>query len=83
MNLNEQDFDKLLHDYYKKVGLNVKKARTLKNISQLQLAQLLNYKSVATISNAEICYDRHHFSLAQLYKISLVLNINLEDLIKT
>lgn len=77
---SEETFDENLKEYYRKIGRNVKRARKLKNISQLELAQLLNYKSVATISNAEVFYDNHHFSLAQLYKISLVLDIEMNFL---
>lgn len=76
------NFDNDLEKFYKKIGENVKKARVSKNLTQLQLAQLLNYKSVATISNAEIYYDKHHFSLAQLYKISLVLDVHLNTLVE-
>ena len=82
MNYNEEKFDSLLENYYKKIGLNVKNARKMKNISQMELSELLNYKSVATISNSEIYYDKHHFSLAQLYKISLVLDIDVKLLVE-
>lgn len=83
MNYNDAEYECNVLDFYKKVGLNVKKARKEKNITQMQLANLLNFKSVSSIANAEICYDKHHFSLSQLYRISLVLNIDIKQLVDT
>ncbi len=83
MNYNEENFEDLLNNYYKKIGITVKKARKAKKMTQLQLASILNYRAVSTISNSEICYDNHHFSLSQLYKISLALDIDMKDLVET
>ena len=82
MNYTDEEFEELLTTYYKKIGSNVKKARKSKNITQMQLARILNFKAVSSISNSEICYDNHHFSLAQLYKISLVLDVHLNILVE-
>ncbi len=76
------NFENDLKVFYLKIGKNVKKARMSKNLTQEELAQMLNFSSTSTISNREICYNNSHFSLSQLYKISLVLNIDIETLLK-
>ncbi len=82
MEYNEDMLEKLTQEFYKKVGTNVCNKRREKGISQLELARLLNFKSVSSISNSEICYkNHHHFSIGQLYKISLVLDIDMKELI--
>lgn len=66
-----------------KIGKNVKKYRELNNLSQLELSQKLDYKSVSTISNPEIFYkNKYKFNLEQLFLISKVLKIPLEDFLK-
>ena len=81
MNYSNNELNKKTLEFYKKIGNNVKRARQEKNISQIQLAQLLNYKSTSSISNPEVCYNNHHFNLGQLYKISLVLDIDIKSLL--
>ena len=81
MNYNNNELDKKTLEFYKRIGNNVKRARQQKDISQMQLAQLLNYKSTSSISNPKVCYNKHHFSIGQLYKISLVLEIDIKSLL--
>ncbi|WP_152633066.1 helix-turn-helix domain-containing protein [Aliarcobacter butzleri] len=76
------NFDEDLKDFYLRVGKNVKNARISKNLTQEELAHLLNFKATSSISNREIFYKNSHFSLSHLYKISLVLDIELSSLIK-
>jgi len=66
------NFDEQIH---KTIGKNVKKIREKHNISQLTLAHLLGYKSVSQISSAEIYYNKIHFNIVQLAKISYVLDV--------
>jgi len=73
--------EKEIQQFLKKIGKNVAKERIKKNLTQLELAQALNYKSVSTISNSEIYYNKTSFNLKQLYKISKILNISIHDLI--
>lgn len=82
MNYNSVEFEEKIVEFYRRVGKNVRQARKAKNVTQMELAEYLNFKSVASISNAEICYDNHHFSLAQLYKISLVLDVDIKTLVE-
>lgn len=66
------DFSEKLH---KQIGKNVQKVRKEKKISQLKLAYALGYKSVSPISSAEIYYNKIHFNIEHLYKISYVLDV--------
>lgn len=74
--------DSSLLSFYKKIGLNVKKAREEKGITQLDLSNSLGYKSVSVISKAELCIENKHFNLEHLYKISHELEIELCELLK-
>ena len=75
-----KDFVDTLH---RTIGLNVKKEREKKGLSQLQLSQLIGHKSVTIVSRAEIFYKGQHFNIEHLAKISYVLDINVCDLINT
>jgi putative transcriptional regulator len=82
MYYSDVQFEQKTLKFYKKIGKNVSQARKKKKITQLELAELLNFKSASSIANCEICYDNHHFSLAQLFKISLVLDIDIKTLVE-
>jgi len=73
-----KDFVDNLH---KTIGLNVKKEREKKGLSQLQLSQMIGHKSVTIISRAEIFYKGQHFNIEHLVKIAFVLDIGIEILI--
>ena len=74
-----RDIEKLPNNFseelHKQVGKNVKKIRKVKKISQLELAYSIGYKSVSPISCAEIYYNKIHFNVEQLAKISYVLDV--------
>lgn len=66
-----------------KIGKNVKKYRECNGISQLELSIKLNYKSVSVISNPEIYYkQKYKFNIEQLFLISKVLNVPIENFFK-
>ena len=73
-----ENFTEKLH---KTIGLNVKKEREKKGLSQLQLSQMIGHKSVTIISRAEIFYKGQHFNIEHLVKIAFVLDIDIEVLI--
>lgn len=73
-----ENFTEKLH---KTIGLNVKKEREKKGLSQLQLSQMIGHKSVTIVSRAEIFYKGQHFNIEHLVKIAFVLDINIEVLI--
>jgi len=66
---------KELTDFYTIVGHNVKKIRTSKGVTQMQLALAIGHNSVGHIAKAELNKYGKHFSLEQLYKISKILNV--------
>jgi len=73
-----ENFTEALH---RTIGLNVKKEREKKGLSQLQLSQMIGHKSVTIISRAEIFYKGQHFNIEHLVKIAFVLDIDIEVLI--
>jgi len=66
----------IMKNIYKQIGLNVKKRREEKGLSQLELSLAIGHKSVGTISMAEICIKNKHFNIEHLCKIADVLEVN-------
>ncbi len=73
--------DKELEIFYKKIGLNVKKIRKKKKLTQMELALSIGHNSVGHIAKAELGKYGKHFNLEQLYKISQVLDVKLSELV--
>ena len=48
----------------------------------MELSLAMGYKSVSLVSAAEVASDGKHFNLEHLYKISKILNVNIEELVK-
>ena len=74
--------DKEISDLYKDIGKKVKKLRESKDITQLELSLEMGYKSVSLISAAELCNDGKHFNIEHLYKISKILDEDIEYFFK-
>ncbi len=72
-----EDID--IEDFYKKVGKNVKKIREKRGMSQLNLAYAIGHNSVGHVAKAEIYAYKKRFNLEQLYKISLILEVDMGD----
>jgi len=68
--------------FYSKIGSNVKKFRTKRGITQLQLALAMDHNSVGHVAKAELNKYGKHFSLEQLYKIAKLLEISPSSLLK-
>lgn len=60
-----------------KVSQNVIKYRKENNLTQIQLANAIGYKSAAYLGKAELRKENHHFNIKQVAKISQVLNIDI------
>ncbi|WP_148624245.1 helix-turn-helix domain-containing protein [Aliarcobacter cryaerophilus] len=71
-----------MEEIYKKIGQNVKRIRTSKNISQLALSLAIGHKAVGTISMAELCLNKKHFNIEHLVKIADVLEIDICEFFK-
>ena len=60
--------DTYINDYHRIIGLNVKRLRKERNLSQLDLAHKIGHKSVSIISCAEINHKNNHFNIEHLLK---------------
>jgi transcriptional regulator with XRE-family HTH domain len=67
---------------YKLIGKNVAKYRKEKGLSQLDLSLSMGYKSVSVVSGAEIYYNKIHFNLEHILKISQLLDIEFCEFFK-
>lgn len=68
--------DKKMLNIYKQIGMNVKKVRHDKKVSQLALALAIGHKAVGTVSMAELCINNKHFNIEHLVRIADVLEVN-------
>ncbi|MFA7571896.1 MAG: helix-turn-helix transcriptional regulator [Sulfurimonadaceae bacterium] len=68
---------------HKTIGLNVKKYRTQKGLTQLDLSYEMGYKSVSLVSACEPNTNGKHFNVEHLYKISKILNIPIDYFFKS
>ena len=73
------DFSEKLH---KRIGKNVQRIRKEKKISQLKLANAIGHQNATFIGKAELLSENKHFNLEHLYKISIVLDVNIEEFFK-
>lgn len=71
-----------IDEFHIKIGKKIKEERNKKNMTQLELSLAMGYKSVSLVSAAEVASDGKHFNLEHLYKISKILNINIDELVK-
>ena len=74
--------DTYINDFHKIIGLNVKRLRKEKNLSQLDLAHKIGHKSVSIISCAEINHKNNHFNIEHLLKIAYVLEVDIFEFFK-
>lgn len=71
--------DEYIDNAYKIIGLNVKKARELRGLTQLELSLAIGHKSVSVVSCAEIYHKRQHFNIEHLLKIAQALEVNIQN----
>ncbi len=58
---------------------NVIKIRKSKKISQLKLANAIGHQSPTFVGKAEILAEGKHFNLEHIFKISIVLEVDVID----
>lgn len=75
--MNFEFSKKELEDTHKRVGLNVKKYRELKGLTQLELSLEMGNKSVSLVSAAELFTNKKHFNIEHLYKIAKILDVDI------
>jgi len=83
MKIVDFDEDVILDKFYKLVSNNVIRIRKEKNISQLKLANAIGHQSPTFFGKAEILAENKHFNLEHLFKISVVLEIDITEFFKT
>ena len=67
-----------IENFHNKIAENVKRIRQEKGLTQLDLALELGFKNSSFISHAENPnLDKHHYSIEHLYKISKVLDVDI------
>ncbi|MDR2153156.1 MAG: helix-turn-helix domain-containing protein [Helicobacteraceae bacterium] len=64
---------------YKQIGANVKRIRTEKKISQLELSVEMGLKSVSLVSKAEIALENKHFNLEHLARIAYIFGVDIRE----
>lgn len=74
--------DMTTEEFYRLIGQNVAKYRKEKGLSQLDLSLSMGYKSVSVVSGAEIYYNKIHFNLEHIFKISQILDIEFCEFFK-
>ncbi|PHO12562.1 transcriptional regulator [Malaciobacter marinus] len=72
-NINNLSTDEL----YILIGKNVARLRQKANMSQLDLSLEMGNKSTSLISSAELYKNKRKFNIAQLHKISKILNVDI------
>ena len=74
--------DEEIKEFYKNISKNVKKFRTKKNMSQLELAITIGQKGSAFYNYAENNTNNKHFNLEHLYKIAKALDVEVADFLE-
>ena len=72
----------LVNEFYRLVSDNVIRIRKEKNISQLKLANAIGHQSPTFLGKAEILAENKHFNLEHLFKISIVLEVDITEFFK-
>jgi len=71
-----------LEDFYRLVSANVVRIRKEKNVSQLKLANAIGHQSPTFVGKAELLAEGKHFNLEHLFKISVVLDVDITEFCK-
>ena len=82
MKIVDFDEDVILDKFYKLVSNNVIRIRKEKNISQLKLANAIGHQSPTFFGKAEILAENKHFNLEHLFKMSVVLEVDINEFFK-
>ena len=79
-------FDKITKEeveiFHKKIASNIQKIRKEKSISQHDLALSMGIESFAFYSNCENLRYGKHFNIEHIYKISKILEVDIEEFFK-
>ncbi|MFA6788438.1 MAG: helix-turn-helix transcriptional regulator [Arcobacteraceae bacterium] len=71
-----------LQKFYEVISENVKRIRKEKNKPQLDLVLEMGLKSTAFYSRCENFKENHHFNLEHIYKIAIILDVEISEFFK-
>lgn len=71
-----------LHKFYETISKNVQRLRKEKNKPQLDLVLEMGLKSTSFYSKCENLKDNHHFNMEHIYKIAIILNVDICEFFK-
>ncbi len=74
--------DEDINNFYKIVSENVKRIGIEKNKPQLDLVLEMGLKSTAFYSRCENFKDNHHFNMEHIFRIAIILNVNINEFFK-
>lgn len=74
--------DDSLKNFYKIISQNVIRLRKEKKVSQLDLATSIGHTSSTFLGKAELLAENRHFNMEHIYKIALVLNVDINEFFK-
>ena len=84
MNINVVDFENgALDNFYEVVSKNVARIRKEKKVSQLKLANAIGHQNATFLGKAELLAENKHFNLEHLYKMSVVLEVDISEFFKS
>lgn len=78
IDINDND----LKAFYNIVSQNVIRLRKEKKVSQLDLATSIGHNSSTFLGKAELLVENRHFNMEHIYKIALVLNVDIKEFFK-
>ena len=68
--------------FHKKISENLRKIRLNKNLTQLDVSLALGLSNPSFITNAESSKSSKRFNLNQLYKLSIIFDVDLCEFFK-
>lgn len=81
--MKDIDFtDEMLFNFYECISKNIIRIRKEKKVSQLKLANAIGHQNATFLGKAELLAEGKHFNLEHIYKISKVLEIDIEEFFK-
>jgi transcriptional regulator with XRE-family HTH domain len=75
LDINNDD----LQSFYTIISKNVIRLRKEQKISQLELATSIGHTSATFLGKAEILAENRHFNMEHIYKMALVLNVDINE----
>jgi len=71
-----------LQKFYKTISKNVIRLRKKHKVSQLKLATAIGHQNATFLGKAELLAENKHFNLEHIYKISEVLEEDIQEFFK-